>query len=65
MNTYEDTIYSFNWYPNELPKTGDVVIVRKLCIDEMGAWVELLENYALMKWMQKRIYSFIMRRKTP
>lgn len=43
MNTYEDTIYSFNWYPNELPKTGDVVIVRKLCIDEMGAWVELLE----------------------
>ena len=43
MNTSEDIIYSFNWYPNELPKKDDIVIVRKVSIDEMGAWVDLLE----------------------
>lgn len=43
MNKSEDIIYNFNWYPNELPKKDDVVIVRKVCIDELGAWVDLLE----------------------
>ncbi|KAK8854383.1 hypothetical protein M9Y10_016945 [Tritrichomonas musculus] len=38
-----DSIFSFNWYPNEYPNEDDIVLVKKVHEDDLGNWYELLE----------------------
>lgn len=38
-----DSIFSFNWYPNEYPNEDDIVLVKKVNEDDLGNWYELLE----------------------
>lgn len=42
MTTHNE-IYTVNWYPKKSPEIGDTVVVRKVSLDDMGVWVELLE----------------------